>query len=274
MSAAEAAAARAFGLLAPEYDESFEWSYPVRQLRRSVHRTIRNLLPAGARVLDINCGTGTDCLALARAGYRATGTDISPEMIAAAQQKARNEDSSAEFLRSSFLDLDSLGEGAYDLVLSNFGGMNCSSELRAIFEQVARRLAPGGWFLPVLMPPVSYWEYLAGMLKHNREYAQRRRSGRGRVAGIEIPVFFYAEEDVRRAAEGLFRILRVRGFNMFSPPPNAGNFQRRFPRLTVALSALDRCIARIPSARRGADHVAYLMRKQGSDPASRSSATG
>lgn len=266
MTLSETAAARAFGLLARDYDISFEGSYPVRYLRRAVYGMVRSLLPGGARILDINCGTGTDCIALAQAGYRAFGTDISAEMIAAAREKARSSGSPAEFSLRSYHDLDALGEKKFDLLLSNFGGMNCSSDLRDIFEQAARRLAPGGYFLPVIMPPFSIWEYLAGRLKRNRQYVERRRSGRGRVAGVEIPVYFYSEHDVRRAAEGLFTILRVRGFNMFSPPPNAGNFQRRFPRLTVALHLIDRCIARLPAARGGADHIAYLLKKKETGP--------
>lgn len=39
----------------------------------------------GARVLDVPCGFGRHALVLARCGYRVTGVDISPELLAQAR---------------------------------------------------------------------------------------------------------------------------------------------------------------------------------------------
>lgn len=45
----------------------------------------------GARVLELGCGTGDICLAIARRGAHVVGLDNSPEMIRAAQDKARRQ---------------------------------------------------------------------------------------------------------------------------------------------------------------------------------------
>jgi cyclopropane fatty-acyl-phospholipid synthase-like methyltransferase len=45
-------------------------------------------LEPGSAVLDIGCGTGRHCVELARRGYRATGVDLSPGMLAEARGAA------------------------------------------------------------------------------------------------------------------------------------------------------------------------------------------
>ena len=44
-------------------------------------------LPAGSRILDVGCGSGWFCEYLSRLGYRMTGIDVSPEMIAIARER-------------------------------------------------------------------------------------------------------------------------------------------------------------------------------------------
>lgn len=47
-------------------------------------------LPAGARILDVGCGSGWLCEYLARFGYDVTGIDISPDLIELASERLRN----------------------------------------------------------------------------------------------------------------------------------------------------------------------------------------
>jgi demethylmenaquinone methyltransferase/2-methoxy-6-polyprenyl-1,4-benzoquinol methylase len=54
--------------------------------RRTAVRSLR--LPAGAPVLDLACGTGDLCRALAEAGYRPVGVDFSAGMLTAARTTA------------------------------------------------------------------------------------------------------------------------------------------------------------------------------------------
>jgi SAM-dependent methyltransferase len=44
-------------------------------------------LPAGATILDVGCGSGWLCEFFARLGYKTTGIDLSPEMIAIAEER-------------------------------------------------------------------------------------------------------------------------------------------------------------------------------------------
>jgi SAM-dependent methyltransferase len=47
-------------------------------------------LPAGSRILDVGCGSGWLCEYLSRLGYRMTGIDLSPEIIAIARERLSN----------------------------------------------------------------------------------------------------------------------------------------------------------------------------------------
>ncbi|MDR0827577.1 MAG: class I SAM-dependent methyltransferase [Desulfovibrio sp.] len=81
----------------------------------------RGALFPGARVLDIGCGAGRHALEFARRGALVTGLDISPRMIAHAEEKAAQEGLAARFLTLSWqeADLEALGFArAFDLVLS------------------------------------------------------------------------------------------------------------------------------------------------------------
>ena len=49
---------------------------------------MHEVFPPGARILEINCGTGNDAVFLARSGMHVTATDISPMMIEETKRKA------------------------------------------------------------------------------------------------------------------------------------------------------------------------------------------
>jgi len=53
--------------------------------------------PSPARVVDLGCGTGSLSLLMAEAGHRVSGLDISPAMVALAQEKLAGAGHEAEF---------------------------------------------------------------------------------------------------------------------------------------------------------------------------------
>ncbi|HEX2105907.1 MAG TPA: class I SAM-dependent methyltransferase [Solirubrobacteraceae bacterium] len=66
---------------------------------------------AGRRVLDVGCGTGKSFLPLVRRGYRVTGCDISPAMLAEARRAAP---AGVRLVEADMRALPDLGE--FDLV--------------------------------------------------------------------------------------------------------------------------------------------------------------
>jgi len=107
------------------------------------------------RLLDLGCGPGLYCQALARAGWQTVGVDISPASIAHADQAAAREGLDCRYLQRSVLDVqpEELTAGvAFDLATFWYGELNAfvAEDLEAIIRLAAAALAPGG--LLVLEP--------------------------------------------------------------------------------------------------------------------------
>jgi demethylmenaquinone methyltransferase/2-methoxy-6-polyprenyl-1,4-benzoquinol methylase len=99
-------------------------------------RTVRELaLPDGALVLDLACGTGDLCRALAAAGLRAIGFDFSHGMLRAARTEA-------PLVEADVLRLP-VGDSVADGATCGFALRNVVS-LAAFFTELARVVRPGG----------------------------------------------------------------------------------------------------------------------------------
>jgi SAM-dependent methyltransferase len=93
------------------------------------------------RVLDLGCGTGLVAAALIAYGYRVTGVDSSPTMLARARRLLGPE---AVLIQRA---MPGLGvDGVFDAVISTFDALNYlpTSELGATVVAAACRLRPEG----------------------------------------------------------------------------------------------------------------------------------
>ena len=107
----------------------------------------------GSDVLDIACGQGHASRALARAGARSvTGTDLAPEMIAAARRHEADEPLGIEYLVEDATTLQALPDAAFDLVTCQLGLMDIP-DLTATLTAVHRVLRTAGAFVFVIGHP-------------------------------------------------------------------------------------------------------------------------
>ena len=124
-----------FDAIAPRYDllnRLLTFGMDVGWRRRTV-RALR--LPAGARVLDLACGTGDLCRELATRGYRPVGVDRSAGMLAAQR-------TTAPLVRGDALRL-SFRTSSVDGIVCGFALRNFAS-LQPFLAECARVLRRGG----------------------------------------------------------------------------------------------------------------------------------
>ena len=127
-------------------------------------------LSAGQRVADMGCGTGEIGLRLAREGARVTGTDLSPEMIARAQEKARRFGVQAAFAVQDMRDF-ALPRRA-DAVVCACDGVNYLTSERDVqrcFARVLEALRPGGTFAFDISGPEKLRRMAGQMYGEDRE---------------------------------------------------------------------------------------------------------
>jgi SAM-dependent methyltransferase len=108
-------------------------------------------VPIGGNVLDLGCGTGQIASAIAAAGIRATGCDISPEML----RRAAAADPSATV---DWVQLDPgwqvlpFGPEAFDAVVAS-SVLEYVDDAEAVLRECRRVLRPGGILLCTVPDP-------------------------------------------------------------------------------------------------------------------------
>jgi MPBQ/MSBQ methyltransferase len=138
---------RAFDAMAGEYDDvqAPYYQHWFDVIDRVMERELRPL-SAGARALDLCCGTGIQSLRLAGLGYRVTGLDLAPQLLAIAKAKLE----AAGHRGAAFAEGDASSiparDGAFDLVAC-CGALSMIGPWQATLREIARCLRPGGRLL-------------------------------------------------------------------------------------------------------------------------------
>lgn len=116
-----------------------------RHVEREVDFVVKALkLPPDAEILDIGCGDGAHCVALAKKGYRVTGLDLSRSLLERALVDANKAGVSVRFIEADMRELNF--ERKFDAVIclnSTFGYFDDAENLR-VLRAMSRALKPRG----------------------------------------------------------------------------------------------------------------------------------
>ncbi len=160
-----------FDLIASRYDAFTRvFSYGMdREWKRAVVAAVASRAPAGARILDLACGTGDLAFSLAHAvpGARVVGVDASPNMIALARARAAGGSTASAGpespLRFELGDMSRLDfpDASIDAITAGYAFRNVPDH-RAALREAARVLAPGGVMvtLDFYRPESALWRAL------------------------------------------------------------------------------------------------------------------
>jgi len=237
----------AFSRTAKKYD-AFADNHPhLTRMRNKVYAHIERFVPRDARLLELNCGTGIDAIALAKRGYIVHATDNAPGMLNQLSEKmARNDiDEKVTFQQCSFTELDKVQGAPFDAIFSDLGGLNCIPDLSLVVAQLPHVLRPGGLITWVLMPPVCLWE-MAEIFRGHPHLAFRRFARNGTLThleGLNFTVYYFTPKKVLQWFGDDYECLRIEGLSVLTPTAESKNFAKRYTRLYRTLSWLDDRVA-------------------------------
>ncbi len=233
----EAAAAKAFSKQARVFDDLYSANTIVNYKRERVRAHVLQYLKPGSSILELNSGTGQDALFFAGQGHRVHATDIAAgmqnELTKKVVQAGMQHKISTELC--SFTQLQNLKDrGPYDMVFSNFAGLNCTGQLDEVLVSFSPLLKPGGLVTLVLLPKFCLWETLL-IFKGKFKTATRRlfaKNGtKAHVEGTYFTCWYYNPSYVINNLPGQFDVLGIEGLCTIVPPSYIEGFAEKYPRL-------------------------------------------
>lgn len=239
----EQLAAAAFNRQSKLFDEQYRDNTIIHYKRERVRNHVQQFLAFNSNILELNSGTGEDATWFAQQGHTVHATDISAGMMETLKNKVAafklEEKISTELI--SFTDLEHIQQRkAYDMIFSNFAGLNCTGELDKVLHSFSSLLKPGGIVTLVILPKFCLWEFLL-LFKGKFKTAFRRFFSRnGVTAHIEGEYFkcwYYDPSYISRHLKDQFDLLSVEGLCTLVPPSYLEGFAEKNPNIYSFLKA-------------------------------------
>jgi ubiquinone/menaquinone biosynthesis C-methylase UbiE len=218
------------------FDEIYAGNTIVSYKRKRVRTEVLKNLPANSFILELNSGTGEDACFFAQKGHRVHATDISTGMQEKLKLKAGQNglDRLISNELCSFTKLDELkNKGPYDLIFSNFAGLNCTNELDKVLASFNGLLKPGGVVTMVILPKFCLWETLLLFKGMFRTAFRRFFSSNGTKAHVEGTYFkcwYYNPSYIVKRLNKDFQVLGVEGLCTLVPPSYIEGFAEKHPK--------------------------------------------
>jgi len=258
---------KAFDSLAGETDSPLDSNALIQHMRTLMWRRITNTMPAGARLLDLGCGTGIDAEHLARCGFQVVACDWSPKMVERTRLRAASTGLSSHISveQIGLHELHLLKSEPFAGIYSNLGPMNCAPNLHTIAKSCAALLNPNGKLIVSVMGRFCPWEILYCCLRGSWLRAAARFShGPTPVTlnGNIVWTRYYTPREFYREFSAEFALTHYSAHLLFLPPPYLIGWYERWPKLCSSLGWLDEHLGALPLLRCAGDHFQLVLTKR------------
>lgn len=241
----EQAAAEAFSRQSEVFDKIYAPNAIIQYKRERVRGLINRYLAMTSNILELNAGTGEDTVYFAQHGHTVHATDISAGMLSQLTQKVKANmvQDKVTTEQCSFTSLNSLkNKGPYDLIFSNFAGLNCTNRLNDVLCSFNDLLTENGLIVLVMLPPFCLWETSLA-LKGNFSAAFRRwgskNGAKAHIEGVHFRCWYYKPQFIIDSLKGCFDVLSVEGLCSLVPPSYFEHFPKKRPFLFKFLQGME-----------------------------------
>ena len=125
-------------------------------------------------------------------------------------------------------------KGPYDLIFSNFAGLNCTGELDKVLQSFSTLLKPNGLVTLVILPKFCLWEsllFFKGKFKIAFRRFFSRKGVKAHIEGEYFTCWYYDPAYVKKNLKEKYEVLSVEGLCTLVPPSYLENFPTKRPSL-------------------------------------------
>jgi ubiquinone/menaquinone biosynthesis C-methylase UbiE len=266
LSPAATNAGAVFDQIATEYDQVFTDSLIGRAQRDAVWKVLIRTFKANDNILELNCGTGEDAIFLGGRGISVFACDASQQMISIAEQRLCDQLPSFPVVfchlpteRIKELNPETMFDGAF----SNFSGLNCIDDLRAVAASLTDLVKDGGHLLFCFSNRFCLIEVVHYLLRGQWRKAKRRWNGQAlaTIGGLQLPVYYPSVRQIRRYFAPHFILRSYLGVGVVIPPSYCEQWAVRHRNAFRVLSLIEKIIAELPVFRTSGDHIVLCFKK-------------
>ncbi|MBA3827508.1 MAG: class I SAM-dependent methyltransferase [Taibaiella sp.] len=264
----ENVAAEAFTRQSGIFDDIYGSNTIIKYKRERIRAHINKYLQPSGNILELNAGTGEDAIYFAEQGHTVHATDISSGMLGKLKGKVNIMELVNKITteQCSFNVLDKLKHrGPYDLIFSNFAGLNCTWQLPEVIRSFEPLLKDGGIATLVLLSPFCLWESLQ-LLRGQGKLATRRFSARkgvpAHVEGVHFTCWYYSASVLQDSVKDIFEVIDTEGLCTLVPPSYFEHFAEKHPRTYAWLKQKEESLKNKDPWRSIGDYYIITFRKK------------
>jgi len=233
----EKAAEKAFSKQSEIFDDIYSGNIIIQYKRQRVRDHLERYLKPNSKILELNAGTGEDAVWFSQHHHIVNATDISKGMQEKLAEKIHQNKLETQVTQElcSFTELQALkNKGPYDLIFSNFAGLNCTDELDKVLHSFSRLLKPSGLVTLVILPKFCLWEsllFFKGKFKTAFRRFFSRKGVKAHIEGEYFNCWYYDPSFIIKNMKDSYEILSVEGLCTLVPPSYLENFPTKRPLL-------------------------------------------